>query len=84
MVADVECYVLDDKQKTAVISKRGMGAALGMGESGSVLPYFLRGEKVMTFVGSELTPKLANPLVFQWVAPGAKKGEHFLHRQKLT
>src|SRR5688500_15749330 len=27
---DVECYVLDDEQKTAVISKRGMSAAIGL------------------------------------------------------
>src|SRR5262245_35892692 len=31
---DVECYVLDDEQKTAVISQRGMGETLGLGKSG--------------------------------------------------
>jgi len=29
---DVDCYVLDDEQKTAVISQRGMGATLGFSE----------------------------------------------------
>src|SRR5579863_5888491 len=35
---DVDCYVLDDDAKTAVINQRGMGAALGLGESGGCLP----------------------------------------------
>ncbi|MDQ3295054.1 MAG: P63C domain-containing protein [Myxococcota bacterium] len=69
---DVDCYVLDDEQKTGVISKRGMGAALGMGESGSVFSYFIQGEKLASFVGSELAEKIANPLIFQWIGAGAK------------
>ena len=28
---DVDCYVLNDEQKTAVISQRGMGEAIGLG-----------------------------------------------------
>lgn len=68
---DVDCYVLDDEHKTAVITKRGMGAALKMGESGSVFSYFISGEKLVPYVGSELAEKLANPLIFQWVAAGA-------------
>jgi hypothetical protein len=32
---DVECYVLNDPQKTAVISQRGMGEALGFPKEGS-------------------------------------------------
>lgn len=64
---DVECYVLDDEQKTAVISQRGMGAALGLsGSSGASLPRFLGGGNVAPYVGAELTEKLANPLIFQW------------------
>lgn len=64
---DVECYVLDDDQKTAVLSQRGMGAALGLGQStGARLPRFLRGEKIAPYVGAGLSEKLAKPLVFQW------------------
>jgi hypothetical protein len=68
---DVDCYVLDDERRTAVISKRGMGAALDMGESGSVFSYFINRKKLARYVGSELAEKLANPLIFQWTTAGA-------------
>lgn len=70
---DVECYVLDDDQKTAVISQRGMGAALGLGQTGgNKLPRFLSGEKIAPHVGLELREKIGNPLVFQWSPPASK------------
>lgn len=68
---DVECYVLNDEQKTAVISQRGMGAALGLGESGSRLTEFTKRNKMAPYVGRELAEKLSKPLVFQWSAVGA-------------
>ena len=34
---DVECYVLDDEEKTAVISQTGMGRALGLSSRGNAL-----------------------------------------------
>lgn len=61
----MDCYVLDDAQKTAVISQRGMGAALGMGISGSRLPRFVNGRVMANYVGPELREKLDKPLVFQ-------------------
>src|SRR5882757_9033408 len=66
---DVDCYVLDDQAKTAVISQRGMGAALGMGVSGSRLPMFVKSKRMLAYVGRQLREKLENPLVFQ--APSA-------------
>lgn len=69
---DVDCFVLDDEQKTAVISQRGMGAALGLGDKGKDLPRFLKGQKVSPYVGGEVAQKLANPLIFQWAPPGVK------------
>jgi hypothetical protein len=67
---DVDCYVLDDAQKSAVISQRGMGATLGLGQSGgNLLPRFLAGEKIAPHVGDELREKIGNPLVFQWTPP---------------
>ncbi len=68
---DVDCYVLDDEHKTAVISKRGMGTALGMGESGSVFSYFIKGSRLAPFVGSQLAEKLDKPLIFHWRQAGA-------------
>jgi hypothetical protein len=68
---DVECYVLDDDSKTAVISQRGMGQALGLGEGGSRLPAFVKGERIAPYLGHELAEKLENPLIFQSQAVGA-------------
>lgn len=67
---DVECYVLDDEQKTAIVSRRGIGTALGLGDQGKGLSKLLRGQKVAPYVGDELEEKLANPLLFQWSPPG--------------
>lgn len=68
---DVDCYVLDDEHKTAVISQRGMGAALGFSEGGSRLPAFVKGAKIAPYVGRELAEKLENPIIFQSQAVGA-------------
>jgi P63C domain-containing protein len=81
---DVDCYVLDDEKRTGVISKRGMGLALGMGESGSVFPYFISGKKVSEYVGSELAEKLAKPLIFQWTAVGANTPPVPVHGYDVT
>jgi hypothetical protein len=71
---DVDCYVLDDEQKTAVISQRGMGEALGLGKGGSRLPRFLAYPQITPHVGPELKEKLQNPLVFQG-QPVGQSGE---------
>ena len=62
---DVDCYVLNDEAKTAVISQRGMGEALGLGKGGSRLPRFVGGKVISTFVGPELREKLDKPVIFQ-------------------
>jgi hypothetical protein len=67
---DVDCYVLDDEQKTAVISQRGMGEALGFSEGGDRLPRFVSGGTITPYVGPELREKLDNPIVFQGLAAG--------------
>lgn len=66
---DVDCYVLNDKAKTAVISQRGMGAALKLGEGGRSLPRFVSGKTASEALGGELLEKIANPLVFQGAPP---------------
>lgn len=67
---EVECYVLNDENKTAVVSQRGMGVALGLGEFGSRLPKFISGKIISQYVGHELSEKLSNPLIFQDLSPG--------------
>lgn len=71
---DVDCYVLDDEQKTAVISQRGMGQALGLGVTGgSRLPDFVKTRGMARFVGRELSEKLGNPLIFQSPSAGGNQ-----------
>jgi hypothetical protein len=67
---DVECYVLDDETKTAVISQTGMGEALGLGKSGGRLPRFVSGKTISEYVGPELRQKLEKPIIFQGAAAG--------------
>lgn len=67
---DVECYVLNDEQKTAVISQRGMGTAIGLGEGGSRLPSFIKGKTISPYLGHELLEKLQKPLIFQGHSAG--------------
>ncbi|MCH5508847.1 P63C domain-containing protein [Pseudomonas syringae] len=67
---DVECYVLGDEKKTAVISQRGMGEALGLGEGGSRLPRFVSGKTLSNYIGPELREKLDKPIVFQGPSAG--------------
>jgi hypothetical protein len=63
---DVECYVLNDEQKTAVISQRGMGKAIGLAERGGALRSFVSSKVMSGFVGIEIHEKLENPLKFQY------------------
>ena len=68
---DVDCYVLDDDQKTAVISQSGMGQALGLPVGGSAFPRFLATKAMTDTVGTEIREKLENPIKFQWGTGGA-------------
>lgn len=63
---DVECYVLDDEHKTAVISQRGMGKAIGLAEKGGALRGFIASKAMSGFVGAEIHEKIENPLKFQY------------------
>lgn len=69
---DVDCYVLNDERKTAVISKRGMAAALGLGEGGSALTRFVTGKTIARAVGAEVIEKVNKPLIFIGDIPGVK------------
>lgn len=63
---DVECYVLNDEQKTAVISQRGMGVALGFStQGGGRFPTFISGKNISQYLGLALKEKLDNPLIFK-------------------
>lgn len=63
---DVDCYVLNDEQKTAVIHQRGMGEALGFSkQSGGRFPRLIKAKGIAQYIGPEVREKLENPLVFQ-------------------
>lgn len=63
---DVECYVLSDDKRTAVISQQGMAVALGLsGGGGTVFRRFASGKIISEYLGPKLIEKIENPLVFQ-------------------
>jgi hypothetical protein len=76
---DVDCYVLDDARKTAVISQRGMGEVLGLSTRGNAFPRFLATQSIADVAGAELREKLENPLKFQWGTGGAEQPPATIH-----
>jgi hypothetical protein len=68
---DIDCYVLDDLQKTAVISQRGMGQAIGLSKRGDRLIVFSESKNMAEYIGRELMEKIQNPIIFQWVKAAA-------------
>ena len=62
---DIECYVLNDPAKTAVISQRGMGEALGLSARGDRFPVFVGSKTMGNYLGRDLRDKIKNPLIFQ-------------------
>ena len=62
---NLECYVLNDPAKTAVISQRSMGEAIGFSRRGSQFTVFVRSKTMDGYIGRDLRDKIENPLVFQ-------------------
>lgn len=82
---DVECYVLDDENKTAVISQRGMGLAIGLkGASGRAFPDFVKGKTITNALGADLLEKINNPLIFNGTTPGAEQSTTTVHGYDVT
>ncbi|WP_316176539.1 MULTISPECIES: P63C domain-containing protein [unclassified Bradyrhizobium] len=82
---DVDCYVLDDAQKTAVMSQRGMAEALGLAAgSGGRLPSFIQSERMAAYVGRELREKLENPIIFQGLGAVAGNPGSTVHGYDAT
>lgn len=70
---DVECYVLDDETKTAVISQTGMGRCLGLSVRANAFPRFIASQTMGQYVGAELREKLQKTVKFQWGSGGAEQ-----------
>ncbi len=69
---DVACYVLNDPNRTAVISQRGMGEAIGFSRRGSRLGVFAASQTMADYIGRELREKIENPFTFQTSAAAAE------------
>jgi hypothetical protein len=69
---DVDCYVLDDEQKTAVISQTGMGITLGLSRRGNAFPRFLSSRGMVNSLSAQTMEKIQQPLRFQWSGAGAQ------------
>ena len=77
---DVDCYVLDDQQKSAVLSERGMGRALGLSSAGgNKLQSFLSTKAMSSLVGPEMSDKLSQPVKFQWGTGGPELPPTIIH-----
>lgn len=69
---DVECYVLDDPNRTAVLSQTGMARVLGLFPTGKSLPRFLTSKAMMESGGADFGEIIENPIKFQWGTGGAE------------
>jgi hypothetical protein len=76
---DVECYVLDDMSKTAVISQTGMARVLGLSARGNSFPSFINSRAMANYVGGGLREKIENPVKFQWAVGGGGVPASTLH-----
>jgi len=76
---DVDCYVLDDATRTAVISQTGMARAIGLIGRGNALPRFLGSQAMVEALGAELAERFKNPFKFQWGSGGAEQPPTEVH-----
>lgn len=63
---DAECYILDDAEKTVVVSKTGLAKLLGIGEHGRDIDRFLSRNYMAKFLDPILLEKMTKPYIFQW------------------
>lgn len=76
---NVDCYVLDDTQKTAVISQTGMAVALGLSPRGNSFPSFIGSQAMADAVSGELREKLEKTLIIQWTSGGGEQPPIIIH-----
>ncbi len=81
---DVECYVLNDEGKTAVISKSGLGASIGLSRRGNAFTRFAGSKYIAPYLGAEIRQKIENPLIFQWPGRGAQEPPQEVHGYDVT
>ena len=73
---DAECYVLNDEAKTAVMTQRGIAAALGLSNPGGKdFERLVDRVAISKHLGAEAKAKVHQPIEFTAVYPGAKQGD---------
>lgn len=71
---DVDCYVLNDPKKTAVLVQRGMSIALGFSNPGGKdFQRFIDGKRISAYLGGDITEKLRQPIEFKWNVTGGQQ-----------
>lgn len=81
---DIECYVLNDENRTAVIHKRGMAEAIGLSVRGERLLRFISGKNISEFISQELKEKIHNPIIFQMLNKDQETTSRTLHGYDVT
>lgn len=76
---DVDCYVIDDAQRTAVISQTGMAIALGLSPRGNSFPSFINNQAMADSISGELREKLQKTLLIQWGSGGGEQPPILIH-----
>ncbi|HEJ7990210.1 TPA: hypothetical protein SMI27_000848 [Serratia liquefaciens] len=71
---DAECYVLDDPEKTVVVTKNGLARLLNLGTHGVHVDRLLNSQYMKEYVDPILLVKIEKPLVFQWKPGGSGLG----------
>lgn len=71
---DAECYVLDDADKTVVVSKGGLARLLSLGGNGVHVDRLLNAQYMADYVDPVLLEKMQKPLIFQWKPGGTNLG----------
>lgn len=74
---DVECFVLNDKDKTVVLSKGGMSKALKMTYGGDRITRLVNRKQLAKYESAQkLSKKLDNPLLVKGLEPAQKPEIH--------
>lgn len=81
---DVDCYVVDDEHRTAMISQTGMAVALGLSARGNSFPSFINSQAMSDSVGGELRRKLQKPFLIQWSSGGGEQPPITVHGHEAS
>jgi hypothetical protein len=76
---DVDCYVVDDARRSAMISQTGMAVALGLSPRGNSFPSFIASNAMAGSVSGELRAKLEKPVSIQWGGGGGEQPPIIAH-----